>query len=139
MFFKHTALLVALAATVVAVQASADDCKRPTLRLVNDRGESIKVSKIQYFDGCDKTWRTESLRETEILGADGATHHYADFTDNLEHVGNCVITKFKVYRAIRQDKGSAYGAFAWGDEIVPSEGSGQKCNTGVRFTVHTHE
>jgi len=139
MFLKRTALLVALAASAVAINASADDCKSPKVKIVNDRSESIKVSKIQYFDDCDKTWRTESVREVEILGVNGSTHHYAELTDNLEHAGNCAITKFKVYRAIRQDKGNAYGPFGWGGELVADEGAGQKCNTGVRFTLHTHE
>lgn len=114
--------------------ALADACKSPKVKVKNDKAQTIKVSKIQYFDGCDSKWRTEDVGSTEI--AAGSSH---TFTDNLEYVGNCKVTKFKLYRAVRQQTGTAYGAFEWGGELVPDEGSAQVCNTNVTYTVHAHD
>ena len=139
MLIKRIACLVAFATLAVAAHAGADDCKSPVVRAMNDRPETIKISKIQYFDLCDQKWRIEPVRETEVLGTSSGAHHYVDFTDNLEYVGNCGISKFKIYRAIRQDKGSSYGPSQWGDELVPDEGPNQKCNTNVRYTIHAHQ
>lgn len=126
---------LALAAGIlVAVGASADLCKSPKIKVVNDRTDTIKVTKIQYLDGCDEKWRTEDVAETEILAGRAKT-----FTDSLEHVGNCKVKRFKLYRAVRKDIGSAYGPYSWGSELTPDEGSNQLCNTGVTFTVHAHE
>lgn len=131
---KLHAVWVALAVLATGSQALADNCKSPTVRVVNDRIDTMKVTKIQYFDGCDSKWRTEEVTSTEILP--GGAHN---FTDNLEYVGNCKISKFKLYRAIRQNSGSAYGSFDWGAELVPDQGSSQVCNTNVTYTIHAHE
>jgi hypothetical protein len=127
-------LLVLALGVTLAASASADLCKSPKVKVVNDRSDTIKVTKIEYLDGCDDKWRTEDVPATEVLAGKSKT-----FTDSLEHVGNCKIKKFKLYRAIRKDSGSAYGSYAWGSELVPDEGSNQVCNTGVTFTVHAHE
>lgn len=125
--------VVAAVLTLGAV-AMADNCKSPKVVVKNDKSATIKVTKIQYFDGCDKKWRTEDVAATEIVS--GGSH---TFTDDLEYVGNCTISKFKLYRAVRQASGSAYGAFEWGGELVPDQGSAQKCNTNVTFTIHAHD
>jgi hypothetical protein len=127
---KH-AIIAAVAILGAATPAVADLCKTPKVKVVNDRPETIKVTKIQYYDGCDKKWRTEDVASTEIAPGKSYT-----FTDNLEYVGNCTVSKFKLYRALRQSTGSAYGSFAWGSELTPDEGSNQKCNTGTQFTIH---
>lgn len=119
---------------VAAQAASADKCKSPKIIVKNDKGSAIKVTKIQYYDACDKQWRTENVPETEIPA--GAQR---SFTDNLEYVGNCAVSKFKLYRAVRQSTGAAYGAFDWGAELVPDEGSSQTCNTGVVYTIHAFD
>lgn len=140
MMMRRFVYLLAVATMAVAHQASADDCKSPKVKVVNDRTESIKITKIQYFDGCDNVWRTENVAETEIRGAQGNTLYWAEFTDNLEYVGgSCAIPKFKVYRAIRKQTGKAYGPYQWGSELVPDEGTQQACNTNVRYTIHAHE
>lgn len=125
----------ALAAVILAAaSASADLCKSPKVVVKNDRSDTIKVTKIQYLDGCDDKWRTEDVAATEILSGRSMT-----FRDSLEHVGNCKVKKFKLYRAIRKDSGSAYGPYAWGGALTPDEGKSQLCNTGVTFTVHAYE
>lgn len=128
------ALLLAAATVSLVAPASADNCKRPNVVVKNDRDSAIKVSKIQYYDTCDRTWRTEDVGTVEIRN--GSSH---TFTDDLEYVGNCAISKFKLYRATRQGTGSAYSSFSWGGELAPDQGSSQRCNTGVTFTVHAHQ
>ena len=92
----------------------ADSCKSPKVIVKNDKKSTIRVTKLQYYDVCHKQWRTENIPETEIpVGAQRS------FTDNLEYVGNCKVTKFKLYRAVRKQTGDAYGAFEWGGELVP--------------------
>ncbi|MBK8259040.1 MAG: hypothetical protein IPK82_41070 [Polyangiaceae bacterium] len=127
-------LSVVSAILAVGAVASADNCKKPNVKVQNDRSAAIKVTKIQYFDTCDQKWRTEDVSEKEIDAGKSFT-----FTDDLEYVGNCAISKFKLYRAVRQSTGSAYGSFAWGSELVPDQGSNQRCNTGVTYTIHAHE
>ena len=55
------ALLLAAATFSLVTPASADNCKRPNVVVKNDRDSAIKVSKIQYYDTCDRTWRTEDV------------------------------------------------------------------------------
>lgn len=128
------AALMGLVVVAAATTAFADTCKSPKVKVVNDKSETIKVSKIQYFDGCDNKWRTEDVASTEIRSGQSAT-----FTDNLEYVGNCKVTKFKLYRAVRKQTGDAYGAFEWGGELVPDQGANQVCNTNVTYTIHAHD
>ncbi len=97
------------------------------------QGDTIKVLKIQYWDGCDRVWRTEDVPDREITSRGSTT-----YTDDLEYVGNCTISKFKLYRAVRSDTGTAYGAPAWGAELAPDEGS-KVCNTNVTYTIHAHD
>ncbi len=128
------AVWVGLVVLAFGSQALADTCQAPKVKVVNDRTDTIKVTKVQYLDGCDNVWRTEDVASTEILSGSSAT-----FTDNLEYVGNCKIAKFKIYRAIRQSAGAAYGSFAWGAELTPDQGSTQLCNTGVTYTIHAFQ
>ena len=130
---KAYALLLGLVVVGVSGSAIADNCKAPKVKVQNDKKDTIKVSKIMYFDGCDNKWRTEDVSVREI--AAGASYTW---TDDLEYVGNCKITKFKLYLAIRQSTGSAYGAFDWGGELTPDQGSSQTCNTGVTYTIHAY-
>ena len=67
------------------------------------------------------------------------SHGSTTYTDNLEYVGNCKVTKFKLYRAVRQPTGTAYGAFDWGGELVADEGAARVCNTNVQYTIHAHD
>lgn len=131
---KLHALVFAVFGLALASTASADKCKSPKVKVVNDKKATIKVTKIQYFDDCDDKWRTEDVATREI--ASGASF---TFTDDLEYVGNCKIKKFKLYRAVRQNTGSAYGAYAWGGELVPDQGTNQTCNTNVTYTIHAHD
>lgn len=131
---KLHALVFGVLGLTFASTATADSCKSPKVKVVNDRQTTIKVTKIQYFDGCDNKWRTEDVAAREISA--GASF---SFTDNLEYVGNCKITKFKLYRAVRQTTGSAYGSFDWGGELTPDEGSSQACNTNATYTIHAHD
>jgi hypothetical protein len=131
---KLHAVLVGLVVLGVGSTALADVCKTPKVKVVNDKTQTIKVTKIQYFDGCDNKWRTEDVTAREIAAGGNYT-----FTDNLEYVGNCKVTKFKLYRAVRQSTGSAYGSFDWGGELVPDQGSSQVCNTNVTYTIHAHD
>ena len=128
------AVSIVAAVLSVGALAMADTCKSPNVKVVNDKSTTIKVTKIQYYDGCDKKWRTEDVASTEI--AAGSSH---TFTDNLEYVGNCAVSKFKLYRAVRQTTGTAYGSFEWGGELTPDEGASQRCNTGVKYTIHAHD
>lgn len=128
------ALMCGLVVLGVGSTAFADLCKAPKVKVVNDKAATIKVTKIQYYDGCDNKWRTEDVTAREI--APGASF---TFTDNLEYVGNCKVSKFKLYRAVRQSTGSAYGSFSWGGELTPDQGSNQTCNSGVTFTIHAHD
>lgn len=128
------AILVGLVVLGVGGTALADACKSPKVKIVNDKAQTIKVSKIQYFDGCDNKWRTEDVENREIEPTRNTI-----YTDKLEYVGNCKITKFKLYRAVRQQTGPAYGPYEWGGELVADEGANQVCNTNVKFTVHAHD
>jgi hypothetical protein len=132
---KHlrTALFASALLTICGA-ALADNCKAPKVQVKNDKAATIKITKIQYFDTCDQKWRTEDVAVTEI--APGSTR---TFTDDLEYVGNCAISKFKLYRAVRQTTGNAYGSYEWGGELVPDQGSSQRCNTGVTYTIHAHD
>ena len=127
-------VLFGLSFLALATTAFADNCKAPKVKVVNDKSTTIKVTKIQYFDGCDNKWRTEDVSAREISAGGNFT-----FTDDLESVGNCKITKFKLYRAVRQPTGSAYGSFDWGGELVPDQGANQVCNTNVTYTIHAHD
>ena len=131
---KLHAVLFGVTALALASTAFADNCKTPKVKVVNDKSTTIKVSKIQYFDGCDNKWRTEDVTAREISAGGNFT-----FTDNLEYVGNCRVSKFKLYRAVRQSTGSAYGSYEWGGELVPDQGSNQVCNTNVTYTIHAHD
>ena len=124
---------VVLMVLSIATHALADNCKDPKVEVVNDRSAAIKVAKFQYFDSCDGKWRTEDVSNVEIEA--GKSH---TFTDDLGYVGNCKITKFKFYRALRQSTGSGYSSYEWGGELTP-DGGAKTCNTGVKFTVHVHE
>jgi len=128
-------VLVALALTpmLFAGAAVADKCKDPKVTVKNDKSKTIKVTKIQYYDGCDKKWRTEDVASREITSG-----HSTTYTDDLEYVGNCSISKFKLYRAVRNNTGSAYGSFSWGGELKP-DGGAKTCNTGVTYTIHAHD
>ena len=131
------AALAALGTIGVSAPAFADKCKAPKVKIVNNRTKeaAVKVSKIQYFDGCENKWREESLSNEEIEKG-GKSHTW---TDDLEYVEGCKVSKFKVYRALRNTTGSAYGDYAWGSEIVPNEGASKACATGVTYTVALHD
>ena len=126
-------ILLAVAVLALGSQALADVCKEPKVKVVNDKKQTIKVKKIEYFDDCNKKWRTEDVSDTEIASGASKT-----FTDNLEYVEGCKITKFKLYRAVRQDTGSKYGEYSWGGELVPDEGA-PICKTNVLYTIHAHD
>jgi hypothetical protein len=128
------AFFAAIVVLGLGSSALADNCKAPKVSIVNDKSTTIKVLKLQYFDECDKKWRTEDLKDTEIQAGKSAT-----FTDNLEYVGNCKVSKFKLYRAVRASVGAPYGSYEWGGELTPDQGSNQVCNTGVQYTVHAHD
>lgn len=131
------AALAAFGTLGVAAPAFADKCKAPKIKIVNNRTkeEAVKVSKIDYYDGCEKKWRTESLADAEIKKG-GASHTW---TDDLEYVEKCAIPKFKVFRALRNSTGSAYGDYNYGSEIVPNEGANHECGTGVTYTIELHD
>lgn len=116
-----------------APSAFADKCKSPKVVVKNDKAKTIKVTKLEYYDGCDKKWRTEDVAAREIPAGGSTT-----YTDDLEYVGNCNVSKFKLYRAVRQATGTAYGSFSWGGELVP-DGGAKKCNSGVTYTIHAHD
>jgi hypothetical protein len=126
-------VLVVAAMATLAAQAAADVCKSPNLKIVNNKSETIKVTKLQYFDECEKKWREENLNTQEIEPG-----HFATFHDNLDGVGNCKISKFKLFRSVRANTGAAYGAPSWGGELVPDEGT-TKCQTNVTFTIRAHD
>ena len=132
----RSALVAALAlvpSLLVATEARADLCKAPKVTVKNDRKDTINVTKIQYYDSCDKTWRTEDVAAREITSGGSTT-----WTDDLEYVGNCSVTKFKIYRTVRAGTGKPYGSPVWGSELVP-DGGAKVCNTGVTYTIHAHE
>jgi len=128
----RSTLVLALALTpmLVASEARADKCKSPRVVVKNDRDRTIKVKKIQYYDGCENRWRTEDVGDREIRS--GGAH---TFTDDLEYVENCQVSKFKLYRAIRKDQGNKYGDYNWGAVLVPDEGA-KSCKTGQTYTIH---
>jgi hypothetical protein len=123
-------LVMVAAAVTVAGQAAADNCKSPDVKVVNERTTTIKVTKIQYFDECDNKWRIENVKATEIEPG-----HSATFQDDLEYVGGCRISKFKLFRSTRNSTGGAYDAPIWGGEATPDEGS-KVCQTNVKYTIH---
>lgn len=125
---------VAVLPALAAGPAHADLCKQPFIVVQNDKARTIKVLKIQYFDECDQQWRTEDVPNREITSGD-----YTIYSDNLEYAGNCVISKFKLYRQVRNASGSAYGAAAWGAELVPDEGPDQVCGTYVQYHIHAFD
>lgn len=127
------AVSIVAAVLSVGALAMADTCKSPNVKVVNDKSTTIKVTKIQYYDSCDKTWRTEDVAAREITSGGSTT-----WTDDLEYVGNCSVTKFKIYRAVRAGTGKPYGSPVWGSELVP-DGGAKVCNTGVTYTIHAHE
>jgi len=130
---------VVLTCSAVTVYASADLCKAPVVKVINEKANTIKVKRIRYFDGCDRVWREELINDVEILPPDSdGTRHVATIRDDLEYVGNCKIEKFQLYRAVRQNKGGAYGKYEWGGDLVPDEGS-KICNTGVTYTIRAHD
>jgi hypothetical protein len=98
----------------------------------NDKNKTIKVTKLQFYDGCDKKWRTEDVPTREIQSGGSTT-----YTDNLEFVGNCSVSKFKLFVAVRNTTGSAYGSFDWSDAKVP-DGGAKVCNTGTTYTIHAN-
>ena len=132
MLHLRSVLLLALTVTplLAAAEARADLCKSPKIVIKNDQATTIKVTKIEYYDGCDKKWRTEDVSAKEITTGSSTT-----YTDNLEYVGNCSVSKFKVYLAYRNATGGAYGASTWSPEVAP-DGGAKVCNTGVTYTIH---
>ncbi len=70
---------------------------------------------------------------TREIAAGGST----TYTDDLEYVGNCSVSKFKLFRAVRNTTGNAYDAAVWGGELLP-DGGAKVCNTGVTYTIHAH-
>ena len=128
---KLHSMWIGLVVLAFGSQAFADICKAPQVQINNDGQVTIKVTKIQYFDGCDNKWRTENVPETEITAGSSRT-----LTDNLEFVGNCPINKFKLFRANRSSTGSAYGGYSWTNETFADEGA-KVCNTKVLYTLHT--
>ncbi len=130
------ASLVALGTIGASAPAFADKCKNPTVKIVNKRTKeaAVKVSKIDYYDGCEGKWRTESLDNKEIEKGKSAS-----WSDDLEYVEGCKISKFKVYRALRNTTGSAYGDYAYGAELVPNEGANQVCGSTKTYTIELHD
>ena len=127
------ALSLVLGSVVVATgDARADLCRTPKVVVKNDKTTTIKVTKIMYYDGCDKQWRTEDVTAREIPAGSSTT-----YTDDLEYVGNCSVSKFKLFRAVRNATGGAYDAASWGGELAP-DGGAKVCNTGVTYTIHAH-
>jgi hypothetical protein len=126
------ALAVVAVPLLAANPASADLCKAPKVVVKNDKTTTIKVTKIMYYDGCDKQWRTEDVSAREI--SPGASTTYSD---DLEYVGNCSVSKFKLYRSVRNSTGSAYDSPSWGGELAP-DGGAKTCNTGTTYTIHAH-
>jgi hypothetical protein len=126
--------LVMAAALIVASQASADLCKNPLVKVINDKANAIKLSKIQYYDDCNNVWREEKVSEREI-----ASGHSTTYDDSLEYVERCPIRSFKLYRAVRQSTGAAYGPYQWGAELTPDQGKTQQCMTGVVYTIHAFD
>jgi hypothetical protein len=131
------AAIVALGTIGASAPAFADKCKAPKVKIVNKRTKeaAVKVAKIEYWDGCEGKYRTEELANAEIEKG-GKSHTW---TDDLEYVEGCEIKKFKVYRALRNTTGSAYGDYAWGGELVPNEGDNKKCVTGALYTIELHD
>jgi hypothetical protein len=124
-----SAVLVSL---VAGGPAFADKCKSPKIKITNGRTkeEAVKVSKIDYFDACENKWRTESLPNQEIKKGASFT-----WTQDLGFVEGCKVSKFKVYRALRQSTGAAYGDYSYGAELTPKEGAAQECATGKTYTI----
>jgi len=135
MHYLRSTLILALALTpmFVASEALADKCKSPKIVVKNDRSSTIKVKKIQYYDGCNNKWRTEDVPNKEIKSG-----HSHTFTNNLEYVENCPVSKFKLFRAVRKDSGSKYGDFKWGAVLKPDGGT-KVCRTGTTYTIHAFE
>lgn len=135
MHYLRSTLILALALTpMLAVsEARADKCKSPRVVVKNDKAKTIKVTKLQYFDGCDKKWRTENVPSREIASG-GSTTYF----DDLEYVENCPVSKFKLYRSVRNSTGSAYDAPKWGGELVP-DGGAKACKSNVTYTIHAHD
>ena len=130
------AAIVALGTIGASAPAFADKCKNPTVKIVNKRTKeaAVKVSKIDYWDGCEGKWRTESLENKEIEKGKSAS-----WTDDLEYVEGCKIEKFKVYRALRNTTGSAYGDYNYSSELVPNECSKQVCGSTKTYTIELHD
>lgn len=116
--------------------AYADMCQHPKVQVVNDFSATIKVTKLRYYDFCDRKWREKDVGDTEILA--GQSHTY---DVNLDGVGNCVISNFRVFYGVRQDVGPPYdqNEFGWSHSVVPVQGGNVPCNTDVKYTIVVRE
>jgi hypothetical protein len=83
--------LALLAMIGLQSSAHADKCKNPDLRIKNKTSEKIRIINFQYFDGCEKKWRVENVKNKMIAPGDSA-----HFGDDLEYVEGCTVPKLIV-------------------------------------------
>jgi hypothetical protein len=119
--------MVVLGILVNSAGVLADQkCKNVDIKVDNQFGERIKVTKINYRDYEDKKWRDNDLKNTEI--ADGKSK---TITETLEYVGNEKITKMQVQ--FQYETGHAWSNKVWSN--VTKGLGGSTCAANKQYSI----
>ncbi len=99
--------VVAISILFFGVNAMADQkCKDVNIKVKNEYGKKILVTKINYRDKEDKKWRDNDLKNTEVSNGKTKT-----IEETLEYVGNENIPKMQVQFKYKEKDGD------WSDRV----------------------
>ncbi len=115
----RTSLIVAVVSgsLLFAAGAMADQkCKSVDIKVQNDFGKTIKVTKVNYRDKDDKKWRDNDLANTEVPHGQTRT-----IRETLEYVGNESIPKMQVQ--FQYETGHAWSSRVWSNVTTGLGGS----------------
>lgn|GEM_PF-4990669 len=109
--------------------AWADKCKNPKVVIKNESGETYKIKKFEYRDGCDKKWRSESVADKTLSTGSSVT-----YTDDLEYVGNCEVPKLRLEVEVDIANDFKAGIKKTKEiEVVQKNGENPRCNTDEKL------
>ncbi len=114
---------------MASLTAVADQkCKSVDIKVDNQYGERIKVTKINYRDKEDKKWRDNDVKNTEVPVGKTRT-----IDETLEYVGNESIPKMQVQ--FQYETGHAWSDKVWSNVTKGLGGSSCVKNKVYAVTV----
>ena len=97
MFIFSLVVCLFIGVTNMVVHAESDYCKKINIYIFNHRSQTIKVTKVMYFDYAVNRWRNESTWATlKLAPGDKHCRHRT-----LEHVKEGYPTMVKIYYKVK--------------------------------------